>query len=77
VNDVGKPCAGELHARFDRGPLADRGQGELTRAPVGKSAGLSPDTYSTRSQRPTSPRTLAFNFYAVNTVIVGLHSYGQ
>jgi hypothetical protein len=23
VNDVGKPCAGELHARFDRGPLAD------------------------------------------------------
>jgi hypothetical protein len=24
VNDVGKPCAGELHARFDRGPLADQ-----------------------------------------------------
>jgi hypothetical protein len=23
VNDVGKPCAGELHARFDRGPLVD------------------------------------------------------
>ncbi len=24
VNDVGEPCAGELHARFDRGPLAKR-----------------------------------------------------
>jgi RNA-directed DNA polymerase len=24
VNDVGKPCAGELHARFDRGPLVDQ-----------------------------------------------------
>ncbi len=24
VNDVGKPCAGEPHARFDRGPLAKR-----------------------------------------------------
>ena len=22
VNDVGEPCAGEPHARFDRGPLA-------------------------------------------------------
>ena len=24
MNDVGEPCAGELHARFDRGPLARR-----------------------------------------------------
>jgi hypothetical protein len=24
VNDVGKPCAGEPHARFDRGPLTKR-----------------------------------------------------
>jgi hypothetical protein len=24
MNDVGKPCAGEPHARFDRGPLAKR-----------------------------------------------------
>ena len=24
VNDVGKPCAGELHARFDSGPLVDQ-----------------------------------------------------
>ena len=24
VNDVGEPCAGEPHARFDRGPLARR-----------------------------------------------------
>jgi hypothetical protein len=22
MNDVGEPCAGEPHARFDRGPLA-------------------------------------------------------
>ena len=22
MNDVGEPCAGERHARFDRGPLA-------------------------------------------------------
>ena len=26
---------------------------------------------------PPESRTLAFNFDAVNTVIVGLHSYGQ
>jgi hypothetical protein len=55
VNDVGKPCAGELHARFDRGPLADRGHGEPDQAPEGKPDGLSPDTYSLESQRPTSP----------------------
>jgi hypothetical protein len=24
MNDVGEPCAGEPHARFDRGPLATR-----------------------------------------------------
>ena len=24
MNDVGKPCAGDSHARFDRGPLAKR-----------------------------------------------------
>jgi hypothetical protein len=24
VNAVGKPCVGELHARFDRGPLVDQ-----------------------------------------------------
>ena len=24
VNDVGKPCAGEAHARIDKGPLAKR-----------------------------------------------------
>jgi hypothetical protein len=24
MNDVGEPCAGEPHARFDRGPLAKR-----------------------------------------------------
>src|SRR5262249_20351184 len=23
MNDVGKPCAGEPHARFERGPLAE------------------------------------------------------
>ena len=26
MNDVGEPCAGEPHARFDRGPLATRNQ---------------------------------------------------
>jgi hypothetical protein len=28
VNDVGEPCAGEPHARFDRGPLAKRDESE-------------------------------------------------
>jgi hypothetical protein len=68
VNDVGKPCAGELHARFDRGPLADRGQGEPTRATVGKPAGLSPDTYSTGNQRPTSPPSTRRLLLAVKLV---------
>ena len=37
VNDVGKPCAGEPHARFDRGPLARRSaHGEVgTKHPKG------------------------------------------
>jgi len=35
VNDVGKPCAGEPHARFERGPL-----GRLTH--VAGTAGLGP-----------------------------------
>ena len=26
MNDVGEPCAGERHARFDRGPLAHTAQ---------------------------------------------------
>ena len=26
MNDVGEPCAGEPHARFDRGPLGTRTQ---------------------------------------------------
>jgi hypothetical protein len=26
MNDVGEPCAGEPHARFDRGPLAKRNE---------------------------------------------------
>jgi hypothetical protein len=55
VNDVGKPCAGELHARFDRGPLADQAmvsriehRRETRRAEPGH---LQPE----ESQRPTSP----------------------
>ena len=26
VNGIGEPCAGEPHARFDRGPLAKRNE---------------------------------------------------
>ncbi len=40
MNDVGEPCAGERHARFDRGPLAERfdssgasGPGSVARRP--------------------------------------------
>jgi hypothetical protein len=43
VNDVGEACAGEPHARFDRGPLAMREtHGETEHAPEGKPDGLSP-----------------------------------
>ncbi len=56
MNDVGKPCAGKPHARFERGPLAKRNaHGEMEQAPDEKSSGLSPPTYRrTTSQRPTS-----------------------
>ncbi len=56
MNDVGKPCAGKPHARFERGPLAKRNaHGEMEQAPDEKSSGLSPSTYRrTTSQRPTS-----------------------
>ncbi len=50
VNDVGEPCAGEPHARFDRGPLAKLTHGETEQAPHGKPTGLSPPTYG-----PTKP----------------------
>ena len=57
MNGVGKPCAGEPHARFDRGPLGrltPRRDG--THAPNGKPAGLSPSAApATPNQRPTSP----------------------
>jgi hypothetical protein len=33
--DVGKPDEGELHVRFDRGPLAKRTYGEMEQAPEG------------------------------------------
>ncbi len=57
MNDVGKPGAGEPHARFDRGPLAKQQPRRAgTDAPTGKPAGLSPATYhSLTSQRPTLP----------------------
>src|SRR6266536_1471119 len=57
VNDVGKPGAGEPHARFDRGPLAKQQPWRAgIDAPTGKPAGLSPTAYrSLTSQRPTLP----------------------
>src|SRR6266540_3746020 len=57
VNDVGKPGAGEPHARFDRGPLAKQQPRRAgTDAPTGKPAELSPAAYrSLTSQRPTLP----------------------
>ncbi len=60
MNDVGKPCAGKPHARFERGPLAKRNaHGEMEQAPDEKSSGLSPPTYRrTTSQRPTSQLVL-------------------
>ena len=61
VNDVGKPGAGEPHARFDRGPLAKQQPRRAgTDAPAGKPTGLSPAAdHSLTSQRPTSPRGCA------------------
>src|SRR5215211_5629587 len=71
VNDVGKPGAGEPHARFDRGPLAKQQPRRAgTDAPTGKPAGLSPATYrSLTSQRPTSPGLAAQAWRQVDAVL--------
>ena len=60
MNGVGKPCAGEPHARFDRGPLERlKPRRDGTHAPHGKPAGLSPSAApAIPNQRPTSPFTL-------------------
>ena len=51
VNDVGKPCAGDPHARFERGPLekrdSARDERETSRPALGTNR--QPTT-----QRPTS-----------------------
>lgn len=52
MNDVGEPCAGEPHARFERGPLAKQplSRCDGTQAPHGKPTGLSPSTYQSTDQ---------------------------
>ena len=50
VNDVGKPCAGEPHARFERGPLEKR---ERTRRARNPRASARYQPHPT-TQRPTS-----------------------
>ena len=68
MNGVGKRCAGEPHAPFDRGPLAKQQPRRAgPRAPDGKPEGLSPVAYhSLTSQRPTSQASRAGrpDFYA-------------
>ena len=53
MNDVGEPCAGEPHARFDRGPLAKR------RPRTRRTRNLRVSVWyrhgTTNRQRPTSP----------------------
>ncbi len=52
MNDVGKPCAREPHARFDRGPLANLATNEMDEQPTGQR----PVPKATQdNQRPTSP----------------------
>ena len=52
MNDVGKPCAREPHARFDRGPLANLATNEMDEQPTGQR----PVPEATQdNQRPTSP----------------------
>ena len=52
MNDVGKPCAREPHARFDRGPLANLAPNEMDEQPTGQR----PVPKATQdNQRPTSP----------------------
>ena len=48
MNDVGKPCAGNPHARFERGPLAKRND----RTEMGEKAEAQHPTPGT--ERPTS-----------------------
>ena len=56
VNDVGKPCAGDPHARFERGPLEKRGTDETSEKPQGQrsvsTATDHPAAYHTASRRP-------------------------
>ena len=52
MNDVGKPCARDPHARFDRGPLAKRDTRSDARETEGQRA-VPPGTPN--NQRPTSP----------------------
>jgi hypothetical protein len=48
MNGVGEPCAGEPHARFDRGPLADA---EPVLVEMGdKAASPAPDTRYTNAK---------------------------
>jgi hypothetical protein len=61
VNDVGKPCAGKPHARFDRGLLAKQRPWWVgTHAPDGKPAGVSPTACRLLiNQQPTLPVALS------------------
>src|SRR5439155_12745226 len=73
VNGVGKRCAGEPHAPFDRGPLAEQQPRRAgRRAPEGKPEGLSPVAYrSLTSQRPTSQarRATPPTFVAIESLV--------
>ena len=54
MNDVGEPCAGEPHARFDRGPLAKRATGstETDEKPYGPASGTGHGPTATASGLP-------------------------
>jgi class 3 adenylate cyclase len=54
MNDVGKPCAGNPHARFERGPLAKRATGRDARETLGPACGTDG---TPNNQRPTSQHT--------------------
>ena len=51
VNDVGKPCAGDPHARFERGPLEKRDNGRDERETARPALGTNRQP---TTQRPTS-----------------------
>jgi hypothetical protein len=78
MNGVGEPCAGEPHARFDRGPLArrpllnQRHEGRESESPApGVSTETKPAAYLTRQPAVTGGGRLLIS-EAAERFIAGL-----